>query len=1064
MKPSKIKIPDSNQIQFNFDGPKLPPRDEFPTNIQEPKTLHFVERDFQSSQTYTIITGFSSLEFLLYFFTKETLATERKTHVVLGHEDLRADRIRRMPKFNLSQEIIDYWLEQRISVEHVGSALHLITLIESKKVEFRVLQRLHAKIYLGDKHAIIGSSNFSSSGLKYQREGNVLVGREHAHYEKIKQVATYYYDESYPFDEQLIKLLRQLLKKVSWQEAMARSIALLIEGDWWKEFRELEGTLKGFNLWPTQEQAIGQALYILDNHGSVLIADPTGSGKTRLGSALHLALLHRLWASGRSHMINELLLVPPRVMDNWQSEYLSAHSNFNSIISHGTLSSGSEDSQEKALQAMLNAHILMIDEAHNFINKYSNRSKGVAKSLAEHIILFTATPINRKREDLFRIIELLDVDNFPDEVIDLYRRYAFRKKQLRGQELKQFQQVLKYFVVRRTKRELNRMIEKAPQKYHNRLGVQCKYPRQVEETYALQESEADIKIARAINALADQLEGITRLQNLDHINARHMSKEEQEDFFSMRVKSSAALAKYMIQDMMRSSTAALLEHVYGTKVAADFFNLKKLPANKNTGDTLKTIKSLHKPPGSNLDKIMLPDWVNDSAAYQKKCEEEYTRYQEIGKLAKQLSQSRERSKKALLEKLLTNHERIIAFDRHIISLFYLNTLFRDAKLKCLLVTGEQKKSLKDARKIFGLESAAKNYIGLFSDAMSEGVNLQGASAMVFLDMPSVVRLAEQRIGRIDRMDSQHEKIEIYWPDDHEEFALKTDAKFFKTADDVENLIGSNFRVPEKLVIIKGKEAIKLRKEALIEKEEEMEALLPDAFQAVEDLVTGESAIIDEVLYEKIRHSQARFFANVSIVESEASWAFFALEGAAQHAPRWLFIDEKMKIHQDLPTICNQLRTWLARSQNVDDWSEKHSDTFQRYVAKLRNSQIEQLPAKKRRAIHLLQYLLSHYRKDKDIPHERTRVVQELEELLMSDQTNEFHIDYDHFGMMLIRFFQPFLQDLRTRSPRKVFTINNLKNSFKQKPIATSQLQEFLDSAQFVRGIERRITACVVGVG
>jgi superfamily II DNA/RNA helicase len=50
-------------------------------------------------------------------------------------------------------------------------------------------------------------------------------------------------------------------------------------------------------------------------------------------------------------------------------------------------------------------------------------------------------------------------------------------------------------------------------------------------------------------------------------------------------------------------------------------------------------------------------------------------------------------------------------------------------------------------------------IALCSDAMSEGVNLQRASAMLHLDMPSVVRYAEQRVGRIDRMDSPHDQIE-----------------------------------------------------------------------------------------------------------------------------------------------------------------------------------------------------------------------------------------------------------------------------------------------------------------
>ena len=55
------------------------------------------------------------------------------------------------------------------------------------------------------------------------------------------------------------------------------------------------------------------------------------------------------------------------------------------------------------------------------------------------------------------------------------------------------------------------------------------------------------------------------------------------------------------------------------------------------------------------------------------------------------------------------------------------------------------------------------------------------SAVVLLYLPAVVRIAEQRIGRIDRMNSPHDQVEIFFPDDHPEFALKTDRKFFLKA-------------------------------------------------------------------------------------------------------------------------------------------------------------------------------------------------------------------------------------------------------------------------------------------
>lgn len=52
-----------------------------------------------------------------------------------------------------------------------------------------------------------------------------------------------------------------------------------------------------------------------------------------------------------------------------------------------------------------------------------------------------------------------------------------------------------------------------------------------------------------------------------------------------------------------------------------------------------------------------------------------------------------------------------------------------------------------------------NRIGLCSDRLSEGENLQQAACVVRLDMPSLARIAEQRVGRVDRMDDPHREIE-----------------------------------------------------------------------------------------------------------------------------------------------------------------------------------------------------------------------------------------------------------------------------------------------------------------
>ncbi|MCZ7140631.1 DEAD/DEAH box helicase family protein, partial [Salmonella enterica subsp. enterica] len=86
------------------------------------------------------------------------------------------------------------------------------------------------------------------------------------------------------------------LKVVSWQEALARACSELLEGQWAKHYIEQHIDLGDTKLWPSQEQGIAQALWILENVGSVLVADPTGSGKTRMGAHLLRALGDRTWS------------------------------------------------------------------------------------------------------------------------------------------------------------------------------------------------------------------------------------------------------------------------------------------------------------------------------------------------------------------------------------------------------------------------------------------------------------------------------------------------------------------------------------------------------------------------------------------------------------------------------------------------------------------------------------------------------------------------------------------------------------------------------------------------
>jgi hypothetical protein len=70
-----------------------------------------------------------------------------------------------------------------------------------------------------------------------------------------------------------------LLQVVTRQEALARACAELLEGDWAQGV--VSNQEHSAQPWPSQAADIAQALWVVENLGSVLVADAMGSAKTR---------------------------------------------------------------------------------------------------------------------------------------------------------------------------------------------------------------------------------------------------------------------------------------------------------------------------------------------------------------------------------------------------------------------------------------------------------------------------------------------------------------------------------------------------------------------------------------------------------------------------------------------------------------------------------------------------------------------------------------------------------------------------------------------------------------
>ncbi len=128
-----------------------------------------------------------------------------------------------------------------------------------------------------------------------------------------------------------------------------------------------------------------------------------------------------------------------------------------------------------------------------------------------------------------------------------------------------------------------------------------------------------------------------------------------------------------------------------------------------------------------------------------------------------MTDTREREKAALLLKLIERHPLVLAFDRSPSTLADIrrHILAQDSNQEAVIPTGDPGSQRAKLLKDFRWVSSGRDLIGLCSDSLSEGVNLQQPSCMVHLDMPSVVRIAERRAGRVDRLNSPYASIEAW---------------------------------------------------------------------------------------------------------------------------------------------------------------------------------------------------------------------------------------------------------------------------------------------------------------
>ena len=1052
-----------------------PPQDAFPTNHRSAKVRSVVWTDLVTSPQPLVVAGYASIAQLV-----ELMADwgdqdhEGNLRILLGAEPFGTTRQTfRSERAEFTREAIDYWSTNNISLRMSAKVLQAIELLDSHKVEARFIHgttRLHAKIFVGERGVTLGSSNFTANGLGDQIEANVRfsAASEQRRYRGVVQMAENFWSVGEAWDVELRELLHSLLQVVSWQEALARACAELLNGTWAESYINAAGSDE-FPLWPSQRSGIAEALWIMESVGSVLVADATGSGKTRMGAHLVRAARDRLLRTGRVRDGLTVLVAPPAVVKTWEDEALGIGLMI-VPVSAGLLSRTGIEPTGREGRAVRHAQILAVDEAHGYLNAGSKRTGQIRDSLADNIMLFTATPISRGAADLLNLVGLLGPDNFASETIEILGRLESRRSvgvSLEPDEAATLRREIQRFTVRRTKSQINELVDRDPDSYLDPVNGRInRYPFHESHVYATGETPADVAVAEQIRSVAGHLTGVATLERSIAVpkGFRHLYDDEQ--WLRFRTKSAYGLSRHHVLDALRSSRAALVEHIEGTAEASSRFGLDARFKANESGNVLDTLDQRIKagPPEIKL-ACAVPDWLTDPDLWEAQCRAERARYESIGLAVIDLSDAREQTKRDVLLDRFDIHRLVLSFDRHPITLAVLERLLIEAGVdpdEVILATGKAGQKDKVIKRFALTGSGAA--IAVCSDAMNEGLNLQRAPCIVHLDLPTTLRVAEQRVGRVDRMNSPHDTIESWWPNDGPAFATRAYEKLTRRAQESASLLGANLVIPEFDENADLDQPVDVDKEVSAADRADAASWdgIQDALDPVRQLIFGADPLVDHETYAAYSGVSQRVMSRVAPVASTTTWAFFAVAAVAHGAPRWMLVDGGRCI-TDLTNIAGRLRELLDEDPPNRTFDGSAADALGRALIIAAGAERELLPRRMQRALEQMAEVTHAWGEASQRRGDEAGAQQwfALETLASSSEPT---IDPYRVAESWLELIAPALAEYReTNHKARFILLKHVKPTLIEHQMPYDDVAAAFIDLPAAAPLDERVTACIIGV-
>lgn len=724
---------------------------------------------------------------------------------------------------------------------------HWQSFLEQSHVEIRLYTKgfLHGKAYLIDgvpmlgKVGIVGSSNFTGAGLQSNLELNAVL-KQAAAVKELQRWLNAIWEESEDYKAELLALLSDFTSSYSPYELYIKVLYEASKDRLQSDLKEEEDKPSPIALADFQHDGYLAAKEILEHYGGVLIADSVGLGKTYLA----LRLLDDYAYQQRE---TALIVCPAALRDTLWEPLLNAHAIPHRILSMEKISQSDFPFEEFA------AHkIIVVDESHNFRNPNANRWENLFRLLSQgdterKVILLTATPVNNTVFDLYHQISLITKgpdDFFADAGISNLRSYFKRAEENRDT----LYELLEAIAVRRSRSFIRNnfpeaYIEGKPIRFPERRLHNVSYS--LEKTYT---GELYSKVAQAIENLflapyqvdlyrkelmAARSIQVGQLQLFDigkeegpliqRLVSQGWSKEEAHNFVMSigRQTSLAHIMRVLYLKRLESSVEALrislhrqrdfqkaFLHALDQGRLLDSKAYRKWFQAESADDQVEDEVNWE----AIVDQLpSLPAEKYDLEAIRKAVQADIATLDDLLSALEVLTPEQDDKLRAL-KRLLTEElkgQKVLVFSYYKDTARYLyNQLRNDQEfLKQLghdrmaitdsLITSEERK-----QRIFRFAPKANNRHDLIgtdrelmllisTDVISEGQNLQDAAVIINYDLHwNPVRMI-QRIGRIDRIGSEHELVHVYnfFPEDALESLLGLMQRLYEKLDAINRTVG-----------------------------------------------------------------------------------------------------------------------------------------------------------------------------------------------------------------------------------------------------------------------------------